>query len=80
MLVLGVIGVIEELATSLNVYAGYEHARYERTLRSALGIGAHSGRGHASGREGQHRRLTDLEAPAIGDCPAVLTFPLRLPQ
>ncbi|EMA29599.1 ABC transporter permease [Haloarcula japonica] len=81
VLVLGVIVIIEELAKSLHVYAGYEHARYERTLRSALGIGALSGLGFFIGEKGLLiARLSDLESLPIGEAALQgATLPAGLP-
>ncbi|WP_420182602.1 PrsW family intramembrane metalloprotease [Haloarcula sp. KBTZ06] len=81
VLVLGVIVVVEELAKSLHVYAGYEHARYERTLRSALGIGALSGLGFFIGEKGLLiARLSDLESLPIGEAALQgATLPAGLP-
>lgn len=42
-LAFGVIAVIEELAKGLPIYAGYVHARYERTLAVAVVVGSASG-------------------------------------
>ncbi|RKS82231.1 ABC-type transport system permease protein [Haloarcula quadrata] len=81
VLVLGVIVVIEELAKSLHVYAGYEHARYDRTLRSALGTGALSGLGFFIGEKGLLiARLSDLESLPIGEAALQgATLPAGLP-
>ncbi|MDQ2071817.1 PrsW family intramembrane metalloprotease [Haloarcula sp. NS06] len=81
VLVLGVIVIIEELAKSLHVYAGYEHARYERTLWSALGIGALSGLGFFIGEKGMLiARLSDLESLPIGEAALQgATLPAGLP-
>jgi ABC-type Na+ efflux pump permease subunit len=81
VLVLGVIVIIEELAKSLHVYAGYDHARYERTLRSALGIGALSGLGFFIGEKGLLiARLSDLESLPIGEAALQgATLPAGLP-
>ncbi|KAA9407481.1 ABC transporter permease [Haloarcula sp. CBA1131] len=81
VLVLGVIVIVEELAKSLHVYAGYEHARYERTLRSALGIGALSGLGFFIGEKGLLiARLSDLESLPIGEAALQgATLPAGLP-
>ncbi|RLN01258.1 ABC transporter permease [Haloarcula sp. Atlit-7R] len=81
VLVLGVIVVIEEVAKSLHVYAGYEHARYERTLRSALGVGALSGLGFFIGEKGLLiARLSDLESLPIGEAALQgATLPAGLP-
>jgi RsiW-degrading membrane proteinase PrsW (M82 family) len=45
VLILVAVAVIEEVAKSLHLYAGYAHARYARTIRSALVVGALSGLG-----------------------------------
>jgi ABC-type Na+ efflux pump permease subunit len=45
VLLLTVVAVIEELAKSLPVYAGFMHARYERTARTAVVAGAFAGFG-----------------------------------
>ncbi|WP_336338234.1 PrsW family intramembrane metalloprotease [Haloarcula brevis] len=81
VLVLAVIVVIEEVAKSLHVYAGYEHARYERTLRSALGVGALSGLGFFIGEKGLLiARLSDLESLPIGEAALQgATLPAGLP-
>jgi ABC-type Na+ efflux pump permease subunit len=44
-LVLVAVAVIEEVAKSLHVYAGYVHAKFDRHLRTALVLGAFSGFG-----------------------------------
>ncbi|WP_262176878.1 ABC transporter permease [Haloarcula laminariae] len=68
VLVLGVVAVVEELGKSLHIYAGYAHARYERTLRSAIGLGALSGLGFFLAEKGLLIvRLSDLESLPIGD-------------
>jgi ABC-type Na+ efflux pump permease subunit len=68
VLVLGVVAVVEELGKSLHIYAGYAHARYERTLRSALGLGALSGLGFFLAEKGLLIvRLSDLEDLPIGN-------------
>ncbi|MFB6223115.1 MAG: PrsW family intramembrane metalloprotease, partial [Haloarcula sp.] len=81
VLVLGVIVIVEELAKSLHVYAGYEHARYERTLRSALGIGALSGLGFFIAEKGLLiARLSDLKSLPIGEAALQgATLPAGLP-
>ena len=43
--ILVAVAVIEELAKSLHVYAGYEHARYDRGVKTALVLGFFSGLG-----------------------------------
>jgi ABC-type Na+ efflux pump permease subunit len=45
VLLLTAVAVIEELAKSLPVYAGFLHGRYERTVRVALVAGAFAGLG-----------------------------------
>ena len=68
ILVLGVVAVIEELGKSLHIYAGYANARYERTLRSALGLGALSGLGFFLAEKGLLIvRLSELEELPIGN-------------
>jgi len=68
VLVLGVVAVVEELGKSLHIYAGYVHARYERTLRSAIGLGALSGLGFFLAEKGLLIvQLSDLESLPIGD-------------
>ena len=68
VLVLGVVAVVEELGKSLHLYAGYAHARYERTLRSAVGLGALSGLGFFLAEKGLLiARLSDLESLPIGN-------------
>jgi ABC-type Na+ efflux pump permease subunit len=68
VLVLGVVAVVEELGKSLHIYAGYAHARYERTLRSAIGLGALSGLGFFLAEKGLLIvQLSDLESLPIGD-------------
>jgi len=68
VLVLGVVAVVEEIGKSLHIYAGYAHARFERTLRSALGLGALSGLGFFVAEKGLLIvRLSDLESLPIGD-------------
>jgi len=44
-LILVVVAVVEELAKSLHVYAAYVHSRFDRSLRTALVLGAFSGIG-----------------------------------
>jgi ABC-type Na+ efflux pump permease subunit len=68
VLVLGVVAVIEELGKSLHLYAGYANARYERGLRSALGLGALSGLGFFLAEKGLLIvRLSELEELPIGN-------------
>jgi len=49
--ILVIVAVIEELAKSLHVYAGYAHARFDRTITTALVIGAFSGIGFFLGEK-----------------------------
>jgi len=66
--VLGVVAVVEELGKSLHIYAGYVNAHYERTLRSALGLGVLSGLGFFIAEKGLLIvRLSDLESLPIGN-------------
>lgn len=44
-LLLGVIAIIEEVAKSIHVFAGFERGRFEPGIRSAVSIGAISGLG-----------------------------------
>ncbi|MFC6755607.1 MULTISPECIES: PrsW family intramembrane metalloprotease [Haloarcula] len=68
VLVLGVVALVEELGKSLHLYAGYANARYERGLRSAIGLGALSGLGFFIAEKGLLIvRLSDLESLPIGD-------------
>ncbi|MBX0293968.1 ABC transporter permease [Haloarcula nitratireducens] len=68
VLVLLVVALIEEVAKSLHVYAGYVNARYERTLRSAIGLGALSGLGFFLAEKGLLiARLSNLEELPIGN-------------
>jgi RsiW-degrading membrane proteinase PrsW (M82 family) len=45
VLVIAAVAVIEEVAKSLHLYAGYAHERYDRTISAALVVGALSGVG-----------------------------------
>ena len=68
VLVLGVVAVVEELGKSLHLYAGYANARYERGLRSALGLGVLSGLGFFIAEKGLLIvRLSNLEELPIGN-------------
>jgi ABC-type Na+ efflux pump permease subunit len=44
-LLLGTVSVIEEVAKSIHVFAGFERGQYDRTFRNALVVGAASGVG-----------------------------------
>ncbi|SEV99407.1 ABC transporter permease family protein [Halobacterium jilantaiense] len=44
-LLLGVVAVIEEIAKSVHVFAGFERGQYDRSFRNALVVGAASGVG-----------------------------------
>ncbi|MDH5020854.1 ABC transporter permease family protein [Halobacterium rubrum] len=44
-LLLGTVAVIEEVAKSIHVFAGFERGQYDRTFRNALVVGAASGVG-----------------------------------
>jgi ABC-type Na+ efflux pump permease subunit len=50
-LLLGSIATIEEIAKSLHLYAGYERARYDRTIRTAIAVGCLSGLGFFIGEK-----------------------------
>ena len=68
VLILGVVAIVEELGKSLHLYAGYENAKYERGLRSAIGLGALSGLGFFIAEKGLLiARLSDLESLPIGE-------------
>ncbi|MFC7028151.1 ABC transporter permease [Halomicroarcula sp. GCM10025324] len=68
LLILGVVAVVEEVAKSLHIYAGYDAARYERTIRSALGLGVLSGLGFFLAEKGLLiARLSNLESLPIGE-------------
>jgi hypothetical protein len=68
VLILGVVAVVEELGKSLHIYAGFANARYERTFRSALGLGALSGLGFFIAEKGLLIvRLSDLESLPVGE-------------
>ncbi|WP_135302683.1 ABC transporter permease [Haloarcula amylovorans] len=68
VLVLLVVALIEEVAKSLHIYAGYVNARYERTLRSAIGLGALSGLGFFIAEKGLLiTRLSNLDELQIGN-------------
>ncbi|WP_284009613.1 PrsW family intramembrane metalloprotease [Haloarcula pelagica] len=67
VLILVVVAVVEELAKSLHVYAGYTNADYEATLRSALGLGFLSGLGFFVAEKGLLiARLANLDTLPIG--------------
>ncbi|MFB6136153.1 MAG: PrsW family intramembrane metalloprotease [Halobacteriaceae archaeon] len=78
-LLLGVVAVIEEVAKSLHVFAGFERARYPRGVRSALLVGALSGVGFALGEKfalaAQVVGLPDLELGRVAFAPAAATDP-----
>ena len=59
------ISLIEEAAKSLPVYAGYVHARYERTLRTGLYAGALAGLGFFLAEKG----LLAAQVVGFGDIP-----------
>ncbi|WP_415381986.1 PrsW family intramembrane metalloprotease [Halosimplex sp. TS25] len=78
------IAVIEELAKSLHVYAGYAHARFDGRLRSALVVGAFSGLGFfVAEKFTLIVRLADLQSLPIGQAQmgsqAALSAGLPLP-
>lgn len=50
-LLIGSIATIEEVAKSLHLYAGYERARYDRTVRTAITVGCLSGLGFFVGEK-----------------------------
>ncbi|WP_324758407.1 PrsW family intramembrane metalloprotease [Haloarcula montana] len=68
VLILVVVAVVEELAKSLHLYAGYTNAKYEATLRSALGLGVLSGLGFFVAEKGLLiARLANLDTLPIGE-------------
>ncbi|WP_436925154.1 PrsW family intramembrane metalloprotease [Halosimplex amylolyticum] len=61
------IALIEELAKSLHVYAGYAHSRFDGGLRTALVVGAFSGLGFFLAEKlTLIARLADLQEVQIG--------------
>jgi len=64
-LILFSIVVIEELAKSLPIYAGFVHNRYDRSIRSALAVGALAGLGFFLAEKGL------LLAQLLGGLPEV---------
>ncbi|MFB6173489.1 MAG: PrsW family intramembrane metalloprotease [Halobacteriales archaeon] len=78
------IALVEELAKSLHVYAGYAHARFEPGLRTALVVGCFSGLGFFLAEKlTLIARLADLQSLPIGQVAmgeqAALQFGLPLP-
>jgi ABC-type Na+ efflux pump permease subunit len=51
LVTLVVVAGVEEVAKSVVVYAGYEHARYDRSLRTAAVVGAFAGAGFFLGEK-----------------------------
>jgi ABC-type Na+ efflux pump permease subunit len=67
-LVLVVVAVVEEVGKSLHVYAGYAHAKFDRSLRTALVVGAFSGLGFFLAEKlSLIARLTGLPGLPIGE-------------
>nr|WP_235853509.1 ABC transporter permease subunit [Halosimplex salinum] len=61
------IALVEELAKSLHVYAGYAHSRFDDTLRTALVVGLFSGIGFFLAEKlTLIARLADLQEVEIG--------------
>jgi len=66
-LVLIAVAIIEEVAKSLHVYAGYVHNRFDDGVRTALTVGAFSGLGFFVAEKGTLiARLGDLQGLQIG--------------
>ncbi|MFB6152406.1 MAG: PrsW family intramembrane metalloprotease [Haloarculaceae archaeon] len=66
-LVLVAVAVIEEVAKSLHVYAGYVHAKFDRRIRTALVLGGFSGLGFFLAEKlALIAQLVDLPDLAIG--------------
>jgi len=67
LLVLIAVAIIEEIAKSLHIYAGYAHARFDRRLRTALVLGFLSGLGFfVAEKFTQIAQLADLPNLEIG--------------
>ncbi|WP_459194134.1 PrsW family intramembrane metalloprotease [Halosimplex sp. J119] len=78
------IALVEEFAKSLHVYAGYAHARFDDSLRTALIVGAFSGLGFfVAEKFTLIVRLADLQSLPIGQAQmgseAALSAGLPLP-
>mgnify|MGYP006275445889 CR=1 FL=1 len=77
-LLLGVVALVEELAKSLHVYAGFERSRFDRRLRTALLLGAVSGLGFFLAEKAlaitQLVGLPNLEIGQAAFAPEVLGF------
>jgi ABC-type Na+ efflux pump permease subunit len=82
VLVLVVVAITEETAKSLHVYAAYEHGRFERSLRTALVLGAASGVGFFLAEKiallAQLVGLPELAVAEAGLLGGVVTGPLVL--
>jgi len=66
-LVLIIVAIIEEIGKSLHIYAGYAHERFDRSLSTALTVGALSGLGFFLGEKlSLLARLTGLPDLEIG--------------
>ncbi|MFB6165971.1 MAG: PrsW family intramembrane metalloprotease [Haloarculaceae archaeon] len=91
--ILLVVVVVEEIAKSLHVYAGYAHSRFDAGLRPALVVGAASGLGFFVGEKltllaqliglpelpiGRTALLTGIGTPSIPVAVALLLAPLVL--
>jgi ABC-type Na+ efflux pump permease subunit len=78
-LLLGAVAVIEELAKSLHVLSGFERGKFERTLRTALVVGACSGVGFFLGEKlllvTQLVGLPEVEVAQVAFSPAAVGLP-----
>lgn len=68
VLILVVVAITEELAKSLHIYGAYEHGRFDRGLKTAVGLGAISGVGFFLGEKiALLAQLVGLPDLAIGE-------------
>ncbi|MXR20173.1 PrsW family intramembrane metalloprotease [Halobacterium bonnevillei] len=78
-LLLGTVALVEELAKSLHVYAGFERGRFPRTLRTSLVLGALSGAGFFLGEKllllTQLVGLPGIEVAQFAFSPSVVGLP-----
>jgi len=78
-LLLGTVALVEEIAKSLHVYAGFERGRFPRTLRTSLVLGALSGAGFFLGEKllllTQLVGLPGIEVAQFAFSPSVVGLP-----
>jgi ABC-type Na+ efflux pump permease subunit len=78
-LLLGTVALVEELAKSLHVYAGFERGRFPGTLRTSLVLGALSGAGFFVGEKllllTQLVGLPGIEVAQFAFSPSVVGLP-----